>query len=307
MRIAIMGSGAVGAHVGAWLQAAGHEVGFVARGAHLAALREQGLVIEHPQHPLVLPQVRATDQPADLGVADLVVLAVKLWDTEAAAVQMAPLLGPATRVLSLQNGIDSLDLLGRHLPPGQLRGGVIYVSTVIDRPGVIRSPGGMSLVVADAAAGDPVMADFAASAARMPGLAVKLSDDIRQAIWEKFVTLTALSAATSLLRARMGAILAHPETRALQRQLVDEAVAVAAACGVVLRAGLAEEVMKKLAAMPPQFRSSMSEDLERGRPLELAWLSGRVHALGQERGVPTPAHTTAYRALVLYSQGGAVG
>jgi 2-dehydropantoate 2-reductase len=304
MRVAIMGSGGVGAYVGAWLQAAGHDVVFLARGAHLQALQTQGLQIEHPQRPLHLPQVQASDDPRAVGRVDLVVLAVKLWDTEAAALQMQPLVGPGTRILTLQNGIDSLALLGRHLPPEQLRGGVIYVSAVIDRPGVIRSPGGLSLIKADAAGGDPVMASLAESATRMPGLGIKLSDNIRQTIWEKFVVLASLSGATSLLRARMGAILAHPETRALQRQLVDEAIAVAQAAGQPMREGLADETMAQLAAMPPQFRSSMSEDLERGKPLELDWLSGRLHALGQSLGVATPAHSTVYRALILYRHGG---
>ncbi len=303
MRVAIMGSGGVGAYVGAWLQAAGHDVAFIARGAHLAALQSRGLQIDHPQRPLRLDLVRATDDPSTVGSVDLAVFAVKLWDTASAAAQMAPLIGPQTRVLSLQNGIDSLALLGRELPQAQLRGGVIYVSAVIDRPGVIRSPGGLHLVVADAAAGDPVMAALAGSAARMPGLGVKLSDDIARTVWEKFVALAALSAATALLRSPMGPILAHPETRTLQRQLVDEAVAVAAAAGQPMRDGLADEIMAKLAAMPPQFRSSMAEDLERGKPLELDWLSGRVHALGQQHGVATPAHSTTYRALMLHRQG----
>jgi len=305
MRVAIMGSGGVGAYVGAWLQAAGHELVFIARGAHLAALQAQGLQIEHPQFALHLPQVQASADPKTVGVVDLVVLAVKLWDTEAAAVQMAPLVGPGTRVLTLQNGIDSLAMLGRHLPPAQLRGGVIYVSAVIDRPGVIRSPGGLNMIVADAANGDPVMAALAETAARMPGLGIKLSDNIGQTVWEKFVALSALSAATALLRTSMGPILAHPETCALLRQLLEEAMAVAQAAGQPMRAGLTDETMAKLALMPPQFRSSMSEDLERGKPLELDWLSGRVHALGQSLAVPTPAHSTVYRALVLYRDGSA--
>lgn len=129
------------------------------------------------------------------------------------------------------------------------------------------------------------------------------ADDIRAVLWEKFIALTALSATTSLLRAPMGAIPGHPETRALQRQLVEEAVAVAGAAGVPQRAGLVDDVMAKLAGMPASFRSSMSEDLTRGKPLELNWLSGRVHALGQQLGVPTPAHSTVWQALVLYVDG----
>ena len=134
-------------------------------------------------------------------------------------------------------------------------------------------------------------------------LDAKPSDAIAVTLWEKFIALTSLSGTTSLLRASMGQILAHPETRLLQRQLVDEAVAVGRAAGQVTRTDLADEIMAKLAGMPYAFRSSMSEDLERGKPLELRWLSGRVHALGLEYGVPTPGHSVVYRALVLYENG----
>jgi 2-dehydropantoate 2-reductase len=303
MRIAIMGSGGVGAYVGGRLQAAGEQVAFIARGAHLGALRDRGLRIDHPQLPLLLRDVQATDMPADIGPVDLVVFAVKLWDTDEAARQMAPLIGDDTRVLTLQNGIDSVALLSRHVDPTRVRGGVIYVSAVIDGPGVIRSPGGLHQIVADAGRGDPVMAAFAAAGQRSEGLGVTLSDAIGRVTWEKFVALSSLSGATALLRARMGAILAHPETRALQRQLVDEAISVARAAGQPMRDDLGDEVMAKLAGMPAGFRASMAEDLERGARLELDWLSGRVHALGQQLGVPTPAHSTAYRALVLHKDG----
>ncbi|WP_395702882.1 ketopantoate reductase family protein [Aquabacterium sp.] len=304
MRIAIMGSGGVGGYVGAWLQQAGQDVHFIARGAHLAALRSEGLRIEHPQLPLQLPPVQASDDPAAIGPVDLVIFAVKLFDTEAAARQMAPLVGPETRVLTLQNGIDSVAMIRAQLgPAAQVRGGVIYVSAVIERPGVIRSPGGLHSIVADSAQGDPVMAALQQAAADLPGLEIKLSEHADLVIWEKFVVLAAVSGATTLLRARLGAINGHPEARAFLRQLVDESIALAQARGVGLRAGLADEVMARIGGMPPAMRSSMSEDLERGNRLELGWLSGRVHALGLELGVPTPAHSAVYRGLVLYENG----
>ena len=177
------------------------------------------------------------------------------------------------------------------------------VSAVIDRPGVVRSPGGFHFIEADAAGGDPVMTAFFAACCRATALQAKPTDDSRSVLWEKFIGLSAVSASTSLLRAPMGAILGHPETCALQRQLIEEAVAAAEAAGVPQRAGLVDELMAKLAAIPASFRSSMSEDLARGKPLELQWLSGRVHALGQQLGVPAPAHSTAWRALVTYSEG----
>lgn len=303
MRIAIMGSGGVGAYVGSRLLAAGEDVVFIARGAHLAALQRDGLRIESPVHPLHLPVVTAVQEPAAVGPVDLIVFAVKLGDTEPAARLLGPMVGPETRILTLQNGIDSVAMITPHVGSAKVRGGVIYVSAVIDRPGVIRSPGGLHMVVADGANGDPVMAQFFAACERATALDAKPSNDIDVTLWEKFIALTALSGTTSLLRASMGQILAHPETRVLQRQLIDEAVAVGRAAGKVTRTDLADEIMTKLAAMPYSFRSSMSEDLERGKPLELRWLSGRVHALGQEYGVPTPGHSMVYRGLVLYEQG----
>jgi len=304
MRIAIMGSGGVGGYVGAWLQNAGQNVTFIARGKHLAALRSDGLRIEHPQLPLHLPKVAATDDPASVGQVDLVIFAVKLFDTEHALGTMAPLVGPATRVLTLQNGIDSVEMIRSRLALSTVvLGGVIYVSAVIDRPGVIRSPGGLHAIVADRAGGDAVMAELEQTAAKLEALSVNLSDHATQVIWEKFVALASLSGATSLLRSRMGAILGNPEARAFQRQLVDEAIAVGLAHGVALRASLADEIMGKLAAMPATFRSSMAEDLERGNRLELRWLSGKVHALGLEHGVATPAHTAVFRGLVLHEGG----
>ena len=303
MRIAIMGSGGVGAYVGARLQAAGEEVFFIARGAHLQAMQQGGLRIESPVEPLHRPSVNATDDPATVGPVDVVVFAVKLWDTDAASRALAPLIGPQTRVLTLQNGIDSVAMISRHVDAARVRGGVIYVSAVIDRPGVIRSPGGLHHIVLDAAGGDPVMAAFCAACGRASALEAKAVDNIGVVLWEKFIALASLAGATSLLRASMGQILAHPETRVLQRQLIDECVAVGRAAGQAIRDTLADEVMAKLASMPPSFRSSMSEDLERGKPLELQWLSGRVHGLGLQHGVATPGHSMVYRALVLHEHG----
>jgi 2-dehydropantoate 2-reductase len=304
MRIAIMGSGGVGAYVGARLQAAGEDVTFIARGAHLAAMRQDGLRIEAPADALHLPKVQATDDPADVAPVDVVVFAVKLWDTESAARQMRPMVGPGTRVVTLQNGIDSVALITRALEgTGQVRGGVIYLSAVIDRAGVIRTPGGFRRIVVDAAKGDKVIADFVAACNRCTALEAAASDDIDTVIWEKFAALASFAGATALLRATMGEIMGNPETRIFQKQLMEEVVAVSRAVGKPLRAELPDEIMAKVAAMPPSFRASMAEDLERGKPLELQWLSGRVHGLGQQHGVPTPAHTAVYRALILYENG----
>ena len=303
MKIAIMGSGGVGAYVGARLQDVGAEVHFIARGAHLQAMQTAGLHIEMPGKSLHLPKVAATDTPAQVGPVDLIVFAVKLWDTEAAARQMQPMVGPDTRILTLQNGIDSVDLIRAQYPESTVLGGVIYVSAVIDRPGFIVSPGGFHRIVMGRHRGDAVVAELAALADLSQGLDVDLADDAQTVIWEKFIALSSFSGATSLLRARIGEILANSETHAFLRALLQETMAVGRASGIRIRPELEDEAVSKLKSMPPSFRSSMSEDLERGKPLELRWLSGRVHALGLERGVPTPAHTAVYRGLVLHAGG----
>jgi len=303
MKIAILGAGGVGAYVGARLQEAGEDVAFIARGAHLAALRADGLQLRAPFGDLHLRTVRATDDPADVGEVDLVVFAVKLWDTQTAVAGMAPLLGPQTRVLTLQNGIDSAALIARQEPRARVIAGAIYLSAYIDRPGVIVSPGGFHRIVADAAGGDPVVAAFCAACARAHALEATASATGTRAIWEKFVALSAVSGATALLRAPTGPILGHPETRAFLQQLLAEGVMVAAAAGHELPAGFADAALAGIAAMPPNFRASMAEDLDRGRRLELAWLSGRMHGLGREHHVPTPAHSAVYRGLLLHAQG----
>jgi 2-dehydropantoate 2-reductase len=303
MRITIVGAGGVGGYVGARLQASGEQVAYLARGAHLAALQREGLRLRSPEGELHLPAVRASADARELGTAELVLFAVKLWDTEAAAAALAPLLGPDSRVLTLQNGIDSVAQIARHVPRAQVRGGAIYVSAYIDAPGVIVSPGGQHRIVADGAGGDPVIAAFCAACTRAQGIEARATEHIERALWEKFVALSSISGATALLRAPSGPILAHPETRAFVRQLIDEGVAVAAAAGQPLKEGYAEASMEGIGAMPANFRSSMAEDLDRGRRLELRWLSGRLHALGLELGVATPAHTAVYRGLVLHENG----
>ncbi len=299
MRIAIMGSGGVGGYVGARLAAAGHEVVFIARGPHLAAIRANGLQVHSPRGDVHV-KARAEEDPAAVGKVDLVLFAVKLWDVESLAPRLAPMLGPDSRVVTLQNGIDSVALMSRHLPPTQVIGGCIYVTSVIENPGVIRHTSMLGRMVV----GRPDDPQIATLTARpVDGLDIDAVADIDQAIWDKFVRLSGFSAATSLMRARVGAIRSNPESRALLIQLFEEGMAIASAAGHAMPPSFFEENMRLFDEMAPGVRTSMSEDLEAGRRLELPFLSGRVHGLGVELGVPTPAHTTAFRALALYADG----
>jgi 2-dehydropantoate 2-reductase len=303
MRIAIMGAGGLGSYIGARLAAAGDDVFFIARGRHLAAMRAGGLRVESSYGDLYLPKVTATAIPAEIGPVDLVLFTVKLWDTEAAAAALTPLIEASTRVITLQNGINSVELIARHVPLACVVAGATYISGVVSAPGVIRNQGVRKRIVVDADNGNATVAAFQASSARSIGLDTELVEAIGTILWEKFIRMSANAAAQSLMRSTIGPILANPESRAFMRQLVEEGVAVAAATGNPVRYDFADETMAFFDTFPPTQRASMAEDLERGRRLELLWLSGRVHALGIEHNISTPAHTAAYRSLSLHAEG----
>jgi 2-dehydropantoate 2-reductase len=298
-----MGAGAIGGYVGGHLAAAGEDVSFIARGPHLEAMRRGGLRVEYEDRLLDLPAVTATNDPVEIGAVDLVLFTVKLWDTEEAARSLAPLVAKHTRILTLQNGIDSADLLSQFVPHDRIIRGVIYLSAVIASPGHVKSPGGPRRVVVDRAGDDPVVAAF--REAGKSALDIEMTDAIHIAMWEKFIRVAAFSGASTLMRSRLGPIMHHSETRAFLRQLVEEGITIAIASGCNLDPAFADATMAFNASFPPSVRSSMAEDLERGKRLELNWLSGRLHALGITLGVPTPAHSAVYRGLVLYANGAA--
>jgi 2-dehydropantoate 2-reductase len=305
MRMAVMAAGAVGGYFGARLAAAGHEVHFIARGAHLDAMRRDGLRIESALGDLHLQDAKATDDPARVGPVDIVLFAVKLWDTEAAAQAARPLLGPDTRVITLQNGIDSVARLQPILGVPAVVGGIAQIATVIEAPGTIRHTSPFALMKVGRPDGRPdaPLAAFAA-AAQAAGIEVVLSDDIERDLWQKFTFLVALSGATAATRQPLGPILADADMRALFEDLMREVVALAAAKGIALPADLIAERMAFSAAAPFGFKASQLHDLERGNRIELDWLAGKVVALGRELGVPTPANAAVYAVLKPHRMGG---
>lgn len=302
MRIAIMGSGALGAYYGAQLVTRGHDVSFIARGAHLAALRSRGLRILSPFGDVTLPQVVATDRPGEIGVVDVILFAVKLYDTEPAASALPTLVGPHTRVITLQNGIDGPDIIARHVGASCVVPGATYLSGFIAEPGVIQNAGGLDRLVI-ARRDDEQTRAFVDALDGAPGVSIDHVDDAEPEIWEKFLVISSFSGATSLMRSGIGPILANPLARTFLEQLRDEGMQVATAAGRRIHDGFAERAMERWRRLPGTVRSSMATDLERGRPLELRWLSGRIHELGAELGVATPAHSAVYQALDLYADG----
>jgi len=302
MRIAMIGAGGIGGYVGARLAEAGGDVSFIARGAHLQAMRQGGLRIQSDLGNILLSDVSASDAPADIGPVDLVIFAVKLYDAEKAAAALGPLIGGNTRVLTLQNGIDGIGILRRHVPGDRVIGGATYLSAFIKQPGEVVHAGGL-LDVLVGGHRDPVIKDLQALCDRAVGLELKPVADIEDVLWEKFVTLAAFSGGTSLMRSGIGPILDDPEARIFIEQLRDEGMAVAAAVGHPMAEGFEGRVMTRWTAFPRHVKSSMANDLERGKPIEVAWLSGRMHALGIEFGIATPGHTAVFRALHLYAAG----
>ncbi len=304
MKIAVMGSGGVGGYFGARLANAGCDVAFIARGAHLAAMRERGLAVESLLGDLHLPKVRVSDDPATFGPVDLVLFSVKLWDTESAARSIKPLFGPHTGIVSFQNGVQKDDLLRREFGDEAVMGGVGYIATTIIRPGVIKHTGTMQRLVFGECDGQrSARAEALLDACRRGGINAEISSDIRREIWEKFVFLVGLSAATTTMRVPVGPIRANPQARAFLLALMQEVVAVGRAQGVALAEDFAQKRLAFADGLPADMTTSMYHDLERGRPLEVNWLSGGVVALGEAAGVPTPANRAVRDILALAAQG----
>lgn len=304
---AIMGSGGVGGYFGAMLARGGHDTTFIARGAHLQAIRTAGLRLEDPDEAFTL-SVNATDRPAGIGPVDFVIFSVKLWDTETAAEACRPLIGPRTAVLSLQNGVDSETVLAGVLGDDHVMGGVAEISATVTEPGAITCISPFRRIRFGELDGEATdRSQRLAAALTQSGIEHHRPDDIRVAIWTKFIFLVGLSALTALTRQPIGVIRADPDTRRLLETVIAEARTVAAAIGIPLDADIVARQMTFVDTLPAEMRASMAIDLAQGRRLELPWLSGAVVRLGAAHGVSTPANGFVSAALKLQQDGTAQG
>ena len=303
MRIAVMGSGGLGGYFGARLSHGGAEVNFIARGKHLQAMRSEGLRIEGPD-AIVLPRVNATDNPDELGTVDVVMLCVKLWDTEAALRQIRPLVGPATTIISFQNGVLKDQYLRAAYDESHLMGGVGYVATTIDRPGVIRQTGPMQrLLFGEFDGSRSTRGQALLEACLAGGIKAELSENILREIWQKYVFLVGLSGTTTTIRKPIGQIRENPQTRAFLLDVMSEVVAVGRAHGVDLPEDYAQVRLQLADDVAYDMTSSMHHDLERGNRLEVRWLAGGVVELGRAKGVPTPLNRAIADILALHAAG----
>jgi 2-dehydropantoate 2-reductase len=304
MRFTILGAGGVGGYFGAKLAKSGCEVGFVARGAHLAALRQNGLRVESQLGDIHLLDVRVSDDPAAFGTPDYVFVCVKLWDTEAALRAFSKVIAPHTALISFQNGMQKEELLRKVAGEKAVMGGVAYIGAGIARPGVIRHTGTMQkLAFGEFDGSRSQRAAALLDACTRAGIDAEISADIRRAIWEKFVFIVGVSALTSATRQTIGAVRATPQSRALLLEVMKETVAVGRARGANLREDFAETRMALVDALPPEMDSSMHHDLEAGKRLELDWLSGAVVELGKAVHVHTPVNRAVSAILSVYANG----
>ncbi|MDH3233117.1 MAG: 2-dehydropantoate 2-reductase [Alphaproteobacteria bacterium] len=309
MKIAVMGTGGVGGYFGARLAAAGSDVSFVARGAHLKAIQESGLRIASANGNVTIEPANATGDPATIGPVDIVLFATKLWDVETSGAACKPLLkadGPTgpTGVVTFQNGVDAVPRLAGVLGEQHVVGGVAAIAAVIEEPGLIRHTGTMAALEfgeLDGASSPRVEALLAAC--ESAGFNAAIASDINRSIWRKMALLAPFAGVSSFARTNFGGIRADPELTAMVDAAIDEVFAVAEAEGICVSDDMRGFVAKAVATLPDAMTSSMAGDLERGNRLELPWLSGAIVRLGAASGVPTPTHARIVEALTPYQEG----
>ena len=306
MRILALGAGGVGGYFGARLQQAGHEVAFIARGRHLEALRTDGLRLKSPLGDAQL-RVRVFQDPAQAGPADIVLFAVKLWDTESAARQLQPVVRDGSFVIPLQNGVESIERLGGILGKERVLGGSAYIATRIAAPGVIEHTGTMArLQFGPVLAPQRAAAEGFLAACTQADINAELSEDIVRANWEKFVFLVGLSSATAVARAPIGVVRADPDLRWLFEAAMRETWQLGRARGVALADDFVEARLAFADTLPAEMRASLLHDLLSGGKLEAPWLCGAVARMAGAAGVQAPVNRAVFAALKPFVDGSQV-
>jgi 2-dehydropantoate 2-reductase len=299
-----MGTGGTGGYFGGLLARAAEDVTFIARGAHLEAIRKNGLAVKSVLAGDFTIPAKATANPKDIGPVDFVLFCVKAYDNAVAADQIRSLIGPETMVLSVQNGIDNEHQIGEVIGPEHVVGCVSYVSSTIESPGVIAQTAGPGkIVLGEMEGGTSNRTETLQRALQNSGITAELHSDIQVALWQKFIMICGVNGITALTRLPMGEILSCEETCNLLRGSMEEVEAVGRASGATLPAGCVEQSMEFFSSIEPSMRGSMYYDLAAGRRLELDVLNGKVVSLGRQYEVPTSCNFAIYAALKPYLNG----
>lgn len=303
MRITIFGSGGVGGYFGGRLAQAGEDVTFIARGEHLRAMQTNGLKVESIQGDFTVHPVKATNDPAQAGIADAILVAVKCWDVPAAAEAMRPMLGRDTFVVPLENGVEAPDQLAAILGNSRVLGGLCRISAFIAAPGVIRHVAnvGKNPYIAfgelDGSSSRRVEA-LRQVFAGIPHVTSEAAVDINVRLWDKFLFIASMSGLGSVTRQPVGVFRSVPESRNLLKATLEETAVLAWKRGVALPKDAVQKTLETIDKLPPETVASMARDIIEGHPSELEAQNGAVVRMGRESGVPTPAHAFIYASLL---------
>jgi 2-dehydropantoate 2-reductase len=304
MKFIMVGTGGVGGYFGARLYRAGEQVKFIARGAHLEAMKSRGLRVVSRGETLYAPPSAVAGSLDEVEPADVVFFCVKSYDTESAARSLAPVLRPGSVVISLQNGIDNQEKIRRNIPAGRVFGGLAYIYASISRPGEVMESGGARRIQFGPLPGSSEEDRTYAKAVRdvciRAGIETDVPDDISVAIWKKFIFITGTAGITALTGLTLGEILEVAPTRRLMIDAMHETEAVARARKVPLEPNFLTTMVESLSKFDPGTRSSLYQDLVHEKPMELEALAGAVVRYGEAAGVPTPIQRTIYAALLPY-------
>lgn len=303
MRIVVMGSGGTGGYFGAKLACAGEDVTFVARGAHLAALRAEGLRVKSAIEGEWSVRAPAVERLEGMPPADVVLFCVKSFDTVEAVALIRPVVGPDTGVLSIQNGVDNEEKLERVLGAGHVLGGAARVFATIAAPGVIAHTFGGHLTFGEMDGRETARVHALLAACRKASIPAELVSDVTRALWEKYVFLTTHAGMTALTRCPAGVLRTVPEVRELYRRIGTELLAIGRAAGVKLEDDVLEQGMKLLDTVAPSAFTSLHHDLVHGKRLELEALHGHAVRLAERHRVPAPTVFAVYAALLPYRDG----
>lgn len=304
MKIAIIGAGGLGCYLGARLIEAGSEVQFLARGSQLQALQQDGLFVDSYRGSSHLREIHATDRPESIGQVDAVILAVKMYDLKAAAAICPKLMHSQSFILCLQNGVEHVEIVEKIAGNGSAIAGAVYIAARVTEPGhVLQSGAGEFIEIGDFTH-PSARAERMAAAFRRGGIKVNVVPDMKVAIWRKFTLVAASGGICALARKSVGEIREDPELKRMLGKAIHEVAAVGRAAGVDLPADTEDKVFRRLTVdFAPEIKASQLIDLEKGKPLELEWLSGAVLRLGRRYGVATPIHDELYARLKPYADG----
>jgi len=280
------------------------DVAFIARGAHLEALQTRGLRLHSPKGDLHLDKVIATDDPNAIGPVDVVFFTVKLYDSDTASTLLPPLIGPDTVVVTFQNGIDSVERLTAVVGREHVAGGVAHVQAAIDEPGVIRHTALDLLIFGELDGTKSPRLQALHASCLSAGFDAKLTERIHDELWLKFVRLTSLSGMMAATRSALGVIRDDEDLWAMLQAAIMEAMAVAHAKGVQFPPNALSDMLRHIGGMPAHAKSSMLEDLEHGRRLELPWLNAALVRVAEDHAVPTPIHRFITTVLKPFVNGG---